>query len=228
MTTPRLGKVSLPEVIRRALDARTAELRVGMPATIESFDKDTQLASVRPCLADTVTLEDGTEESEALPVISDCPCHFPGGGGFSITFPVQKGDPCWLVFSDRSLDKWLDNGGQVDPVAMQQHHLTDASVFLGVRPKPGAIPDFDPDNFTIGKDGESADWAALATKVKDEIKALRDWCATLHTNFAAHNHKGTIVISALTCATDTLVPPDTDSGPPAVNDVASATVKIKG
>ena len=220
MSTIRLGKLSLAEVLRLFGEARESELRVGMPGTIESFDGATQLASVRPCLKDTVVDEEGNESALELPVISDVPCHFPGGAGFSMTFPVKKGDPCWLSFADRSIDKWLDSGGVVDPVAMQTHHLTDAACFPGVRAKPGAIPDFDQDHFTIGKDGEASQFAALANLVKSEISSLRDWCNT----FKDHQHTGTVAGAA--CTTTATTPPAV--APSAVGDVGSATVKIKG
>ena len=211
MSEQRLGKVTLAEVIRRAVEARLAELRVSLPGTIDAFDPKTQLASVRPDLKDLRYDEEDNEVVEALPVIVDVPVQFPRAGGFSLTVPVKKGDPCLLVFSDRSLDKWLDSGGQVDPVDVRRHHLSDAVAILGVSSKATPIPDFDGAHATIGKDGESADFAALASKVDDAI-------STIVQAFNSHTH----------AVSGAVANPTTPGITPAPSSVASATLKVKG
>lgn len=221
MSAPIGCQVSLAELISLALESRLAEVRVGMPATIETFDSATQLASVRPSLRDLAIDEEGNESAVDLPVISDVPCQFPGGDGFSITWPVKRGDPCWLMFSDRSLDRWLDSaGGTVDPVAVQSHHLTDAVAILGVRARPGAIPNFDAACMTAGKDGQAADFVALAQKVFAELDALRSEIVTLQ----SHQHTGTV--NGAACTTTVTTPPPIP--PPPVGSVASGTFKVKG
>ena len=174
MSTLRLGKSTLAEVIAAAIEARIAEVRVGLPAVIQSFDATTQLAAVKPPLGDTIILEDGSEQAIELPVISDVPVQFPGGGGHSITFPVRAGDPCWLVFSDRSLDKWLDSGAVTDPIDLRRHHLTDAVALLGVRARPQAILGFEEAVTTLGQDGASSDYVALAGAVFQALTTLKN------------------------------------------------------
>jgi hypothetical protein len=223
MSEPGLGKVTLAELIRRAIEARLAEVRVAIPGTIQKFDAATQLAEVRPDLQELRFDESDAELSESLPVVSDVPVQFPGAGGFVITFPVQPGDPCLLVFSDRSLDKWIENGGEVDPVDLRRHHLSDAVALLGVRSKPQALSSFNADCLSLGKDGEAEDFVALAQKVHDEIDALRGKLA----DFWMHQHTGTV--SGAVCTTTATTPPTIPAFPPApVGSVASATVKVKG
>lgn len=219
--TQRLGKVSLAEVIRRAIEARLAEVRVSMPGTIESFDTATQLASVRPDLKELRFDENDAEVVEPLPVISDVPVQFPRAGGFSLTVPVQKGDSCLLVFSDRSLDKWLDSGGQVDPVDARRHHLSDAVAIVGVSSKANPIPSFDNDHATLGKDGESSQFVALANLVKARLD-------TIQSTFDAHTHLAGALVSAKPGdpVTGSTATPASTIG--SLADVASTTVKIKG
>lgn len=164
--------LTLAEVIRGALDARVASLRVSMPGEIVSFDAATQTAHVRPALSDVVAVEGGATAARPLQVIPHVPVQFPGGGGFSLTFPVRAGDPCLLVFSDRSIDEWFARGGQVTPEAARQHHLTDAVAILGVRPRPGALPSVDGSAVSLGQDGAQADFVALAAKVDAQLTAL--------------------------------------------------------
>ena len=219
----RTGQTTLAEVIRLAFEARVAEVHVSMPGIIQSFDKNTQLASVTPCLKETVTQEDGSERVEALPVINDVPVEFPGGGGCSVTFPVSKGDECVLVFQDRSLEKWIDAGGVVDPMDLRRHHISSAVARVGLRSKGHAIPGFDGTHVTIGRDGAAADFVACAQKVLDEIQRQRDL-------FLTHGHKGTPQQLAagigLVLGDATGTPIQASTSPP--QSVASATVVVKG
>ena len=144
---------TLSEVINAAVAAGGARLRVSMPGRIESFDAAKQLAVVKPLLKNTFDAEDGTPTVETIPVIHDVPVQFPGGGGFASTWPVSAGDPCLLVFSDRSLDRWISNGGDVDPQTVGRHELSDAVAILGVRSSPGALADFDASRAVVGNKG---------------------------------------------------------------------------
>lgn len=211
-------KLRLGELFSLQRERLTAAIRVALPAEVVSFDPVTQLATVRPLLKELDTDETGAEQVRSLPVVPDVPVQFPAGGGFSLTFPVQAGDPCLLVFADRSLDKWLDNGAEVDPVDVRRHNLSDAVALLGVRAKPQALPAFNVSAITIGKDGEAADFAALAAKVDarfDHLEAALN--AHVHTSFG-------------TTATPVpgVFPVEDVTGSGAVGSVASATVKIKG
>jgi hypothetical protein len=44
-----------------------------------------------------------------------------------------------LVFSQRSIDRWLDVGGEIDPADPRKHHLTDAIAYPGVYPKTDTL-----------------------------------------------------------------------------------------
>jgi hypothetical protein len=190
MTAPHFTP-TLAQVITRAINARLADVRVALPAHVEAFDPVTQLARVKPLLRESFEAEDGAEVSESLPVISDVPVQFPGAGGFVLTFPVKAGDPCWLVFSDRALDKWIASGAEVDPVDLRRHNLSDAVAMLGVRSKAGALAEFDAVHAWLGSAGgvgvsvrerevhlgvthgaNAVDAVALASKVEARLSAL--------------------------------------------------------
>lgn len=187
MTSPR--NTNLAGLVDHAIARRLVDLRVCLPAKIVDFDPVTQLASVKPLLQETFTNEAGQEVAEPLGVISNVPVQFPGAGEFSITFPVKEGDPCLLVFSDRALEKWKDSGDEVDPIDLRRHHLTDAFALLGIRPRPKALPGFDGENATIGRDGgprivfkpneialgeeNPTDSVATANKVKAQLDAIK-------------------------------------------------------
>ncbi|MCL5500635.1 hypothetical protein M5Y49_18345 [Escherichia coli] len=105
-------------------------LKVAMPGVIESFDPDSVTASVRPAIKgyDGGTEDDGWIE---LPLLVDVPVIFPRGGGCTLTFPVSAGDECLLIFADRCIDFWWQNGGVQKPVDLRMHDLSDAFAIVG-------------------------------------------------------------------------------------------------
>lgn len=105
-------------------------LKVAMPGVIESFDPDSVTASVRPAIRgyDGGTEDDGWIE---LPLLVDVPVIFPRGGGCTLTFPVKAGDECLLIFADRCIDFWWQNGGVQKPVDLRMHDLSDAFAIVG-------------------------------------------------------------------------------------------------
>ena len=56
-----------------------------------------------------------------------------------MSFPIKPGDDCLLVFSERSIDFWHDQGGTQEPSDWRMHDINDAFVLPGVRSRP-AVP----------------------------------------------------------------------------------------
>ena len=106
-------------------------LRVSMPGIIESFDPIMCTCSVQPALKGQVADALGNFKSAPLPVLVDVPVIFPRGGGCTITFPIKAGDECLVIFSDRCIDFWWQNGGVQEPVDQRQHDLSDAFAIVG-------------------------------------------------------------------------------------------------
>lgn len=106
-------------------------LRVAMPGIIQSFDPDAVTCTVQPAIYGQKVGEDGKATSEAIPILPDVPVVFPRGGGCTLTFPVNPGDECLLVFSDRCIDFWWQNGGIQEAVDPRQHDLSDAFAIVG-------------------------------------------------------------------------------------------------
>ncbi|MBD8451888.1 Gp138 family membrane-puncturing spike protein [Serratia rubidaea] len=107
-------------------DAASAGIRVALPGIIQSFDPVAVTCVVQPAIKGTVS-----NKSANLPLIVDVPVIFPRGGGVTLTFPVKAGDECLLVFADRCIDFWWQNGGIQEPVSDRMHHLADAFAIVG-------------------------------------------------------------------------------------------------
>lgn len=65
------------------------------------------------------------------PLLVDVPVVFPRGGGCTLTFPVKAGDECLVIFADRCIDFWWQNGGVQEPVDDRVHDLSDAFCIVG-------------------------------------------------------------------------------------------------
>lgn len=224
---------TLGEVIRRALDAHDARLRVGLPGRIERYDAATKRADVKPLIMGAYVDSDGDRHAESLPVLTDVPVLFPGGGGFFVTFPVAVGNVCELRFADASLDHWKAKGGEVDPLEDRPHDLSNAIAIVGLEAPANATPahathavlgksdgarvELTPGGEVLLHAGGVVDFVALAAKVESEITAIRDYVAA-HTHLVATT--GTAAAQTGTAASPT--PP-----PALVGSVAASAVKAE-
>lgn len=144
---------TLSQVIRAAIERGVKQVRVSMPGRIESFDAETQTATVQPLLRDVDDDREGNQVVTQLAQLTKVPVVVEGGNGFMITFPVVKGDPVLLHFTDSSLDSWHETGNDADPGDLRTHSITDAVAVLGLRSKPGALTEFDGARAVFGKQG---------------------------------------------------------------------------
>lgn len=113
-------------------NAISAGIRVALPGIIVSFDPDTVTAVVQPAIKGYEPDANGNQISVSMPQLVDVPVAFPRGGGVTLTFPVAPGDEVGLIFNDRCIDFWWQNGGEQEPVHSRQHHIGDATAYLGL------------------------------------------------------------------------------------------------
>ena len=134
-----------------------AQLRRSMwtalPGRVQTFDSTKQSADVEPLIHDTWEGEDGTNQTGPLPVIPSVPVCFPGSGGWKVTFPISKGDTGLLIFCARSIDRWLSEGGSVDPQDDRTHDLSDAIFVPGLRDFGNPIDPYKSERMTLGEVG---------------------------------------------------------------------------
>ena len=150
------GTRTLTEALSAAVDAALLEVRTATPARVESYDAAEQRATVLPLLK----RKSAAGEMLVPKPIGNVPVLHPRAGGFALTFPVAVGDVGLLLCSDRSLDLWLEQGGQVDPQSRRHHQMTDAVFLPGLRHwdgVPSAVVGTDPstDLVIAAEDGDS-------------------------------------------------------------------------
>lgn len=149
---------TLASNIKHGIEGAIKDIHTSTPGIIESFDPITQLATIQPAIKRMfISKEEDTEVliPSDLPLLINVPVIYPRGGGFSITFPVKKGDECLLVFCERCIDGWHETGKVKNPSARRFHSLSDATAFVGISSVPNKIPNYDPDNIVIKKDDDS-------------------------------------------------------------------------
>ena len=119
------------QAMKALADSIFSSLRVSLPGIIESFNPESCTCTVQPALRGQVADAQGNYSSSALPLLVDVPVIFPRGGGCTITFPIMDGDECLVVFSDRCIDFWWQNGGVQETVDPRMHDLSDAFAIVG-------------------------------------------------------------------------------------------------
>lgn len=146
---------SLAEVIRVAMSARLADVHTAIVARVARVNLDgDKIKSVdaQPMIKVAHTTEDDKRIAELLPVVVSVPVQFPSGGGYRLTFPVKEGDTGLLLFTEASLDLWLEKGGDVDPGDDRRFSLADAVFVPGVRDFMHGLKSAPIDRMTLGKD----------------------------------------------------------------------------
>jgi hypothetical protein len=122
-------------IIKGWMDSRVSNIHTAMPGQVVSYNPSTNRASVQP--NGNYKAEDG--RNIRYPIIHNVPVQFPmGQGGTSgITFPINAGDGCLLVFSETQNDDFLGNN-KGDSPDVRRHSLNDAIAIPGVY--AGAAP----------------------------------------------------------------------------------------
>jgi hypothetical protein len=194
---------ALAEVLRAAIENALFDVHTALPGRVEKYDAAKQKMDVKPLLKRIIVLDGGNEITEEIPVIRDVPVIFPRAGGFFISFPIQAGDHVLLIFNERSIDKFVSNGG--DDPDLRMHDISDAVAIPGFYPFNKAIGAIDEDDMQIGHDGgvaiihikengihvgakDARDKVPLDSRLQDELNRIKDEIQALTDTFNDHTH----------------------------------------
>ncbi|SFU71268.1 Gp138 family membrane-puncturing spike protein [Alicyclobacillus macrosporangiidus] len=141
------------EFYRQMMEAWARTIRVAIPGIIQSFDPVEQTVTVQPAIRERIQDPNTLEHSWVnLPLLVDVPVVLPRAGGFSITFPIQKGDECLVVFGDMCMDAWWANGGVQNQMETRRHDLSDGFAIVGVTSQPRRLSGWSTDALQIRTD----------------------------------------------------------------------------
>jgi len=201
----------MADIIRQAIEDRLADVHTMLPGRIDRYYPSTQKADVEPLIKRLQSTVDG-ELNEELPIIPGVPVVFPRTRAFKMTMPVEPGDRCMMVFCESSSETYqigdLRKGSsdlidQADPETFERFNLTDPVALLGWYNDAEALSAVDQDGMQLGRDGgaiihigddlielyekagSTAEFVALATKVKTELERIANDITTLKLAFQA-------------------------------------------
>ncbi len=214
-------KPQLADVLADAIKGEIATVHTSLPGRVVDYDQVNQTATVQLGVQFSRRGLDGERIPYTPAPLSGVPILWPtgGGGAYSDTWPLEKGDEVWVHFAERSIDEWvMSDASVVTPASVRRFNLSDAVATPAQSsrksPLPGAaVADarvIRGDEIRLGS-ASASDYVALASLVKAELDAL--WNA-----FNSHTH---LVQVAPPPALPTL------SAPPAVSGVASSVSSLK-
>lgn len=161
------------KTLQDMLMAFKAGLWVAMPCIVESFDADKVTVTATPAIKISMRKQDGSMSMEEIPLLQDVPVMFTRGGGCTITHPINKGDECFVVFADRCIDVWWQNGGVQPPFDNRKHDLSDAFAFFAPQSQPNKVKNISTEALQIRSD-DGGCFIELNPKTKEiNIKATK-------------------------------------------------------
>lgn len=122
-------------------------MRIGI---VQDFDSIKQTATIQ--LVDKIVFRkfDGTETNtqDYAPLV-DCPIFMPYSNNGGLTFSINKGDECVVMFNDRDIDNWFSSGSISEPNTSRFHSFSDAIAFIGIKSMLHNIKDYNNNATTI-------------------------------------------------------------------------------
>jgi hypothetical protein len=125
----------LERLIRRTVSRVLSEdLHTMMPVKVVSYDSDENKCSVQPCITRIRTNDPNNLTTIQLPVLDDVPVHQFGSGKCLFAVAPQVGSYGSVWVSERSLEKWLTDGGIGNPNSARKFDISDAVFYPGLYP----------------------------------------------------------------------------------------------
>lgn len=128
--------------------------------TIESFDPELQTAQASinytKTFLDIDSIGNTTVTTPDFPILVDCPVIVLGGGGGYLSFPIEAGDECLILFNDRDFSTWYGTGSTSSPPPTGVlHAYSDAVILVGLRSVPNVLVDYDASAVTLNYLGKT-------------------------------------------------------------------------
>jgi protein gp138 len=130
------------ETTRASDDGRLTRVWTALPGIVHAVNNamgpNSMTVDVQPTINGRVRQPDGTYIYVQLPILTDCPIQWQGGGGVTLTFPIAEKDECLVIIASRCIDGWWATGTVCNPPEIRMHNLSDGFALVGVRSRPRA------------------------------------------------------------------------------------------
>ena len=139
----QIAKPTLTDLLNVTKENTGNDLNCVQIGIIHAFYPDKQTADIQFALQRVKSIApDGTRTLVQLPLLLNCPTMTLFGGNAFLSMPVQAGDNCIVLFNDRELGEWHNNGGVQTPITYRTHDLSDAIAIVGIRNLQNTIADY--------------------------------------------------------------------------------------
>ncbi len=135
------------------------------------------------------------------PVLVDCPVFTLQGGGGAIQMPIQSGDQCIVLFSDRNIDAWFKNGGMAAPLNARAHDIADGIALVGINALTSSLSNYEAGKLKILFNGADIEMASGIITIKNTMTTLLTLLDGLIDVIAALQVNGPIPLTAASITT---------------------------
>ena len=117
-----MNEENCQEVLQALKQDILSSLHCALPGTVVSFDSESQTAVIQPAVKRRMEQRD-----VPLPLFRDVPVFMP------VSFEINPGDACLVIFADCDIDAWFESGEAEVPESSRMHSLSDGFAFVGFR-----------------------------------------------------------------------------------------------
>ena len=110
--------------------------------------------------------------------------------------PVQAGDPCLVLFADRSIDAWYSTGSESAPTSPRCHDLSDGIAFVGINSLAGPLTAFPDAGAGIAYSGARLGLLGGKANIQNATKNLLDTLQGLIQGIQALSNSGGTVVDS--------------------------------
>jgi hypothetical protein len=138
------------ELYRKIMDKISVTLRCAAPGKIMEISRTDGVPTVKVQLSlmEKLIINGEVLFKEITPLL-DVPLFIHEGGGYLITFPVNVGDECLVVFGDNCIDSWWKSGGVQKTIYPRRHSLSDGFAIVGFRNQTRPITNLSTDSVQV-------------------------------------------------------------------------------
>lgn len=143
-----------PQLLKDSFREMMKGVCTSIPGHILAFDPATQLAQVQI----GVKRVDLNGSSFAVQPIIETPVYMPGGS-WAVEYQIESGTEGCILFSQRCIDGWVNEGGTASNPIGRFHDMQDAMFLPGFRSMPNALPAFQNNGIRLrNKSGTQFAW----------------------------------------------------------------------
>jgi len=150
------------------------------------------------------------------PLLVDCPVICLGGGTTALTFPIQTGDECLVLFNDRAIDNWFSGGAGAALSSPRLHSFSDGLILVGLRSLGKVISNYDSTRAVLRNGTTLVGVGPSLVKIANQQTTLNTLLQSLISNVQS-------LVSAASSITVTCAAPGNPSSPP-INAAAISAV----